>query len=132
MSELKVFVCNSSSMVRRLLKGLLEQDTGVKVIGEAPDGASCIEQVAKQKPDLVVMDLNLGSIDAPECMRRLQSSGVMSQVIVVSEHAKPGEARTREALDLGAVGFVTRPHSVMQMADIQPDLSKLLRRVLAR
>ena len=127
MADLKVLLCDASSLARKLLKGLLEQEGGLKVIGEAADGAACVEQVSKLRPDLVVMDLELGATGAAEVIRQVRANGLATQFLVVSPHAKAGEQRTREALDAGAAGFVARPASVMQMENVQADLARMVR-----
>jgi two-component system chemotaxis response regulator CheB len=122
--EVRVLVCDDSSLVRKLLTRMLEKEPGIRVIGEAVDGHDCIERVLDLLPDLVLIDLEMPVMDGIECIKEARRRGLTTPFLVVSEFAASGESRTQAALAAGAEGFLVRPHAVMQVDRIQPELAR--------
>ncbi len=73
---------------------------------EAPDGEASLRFLPKH-PDLVILDLELTSIDGLRLLRKIRRRDARVPIIVVSNRAD--EVRTAEALDQGAVDFVNKP-----------------------
>lgn len=73
----------------------------------ALDGASAIQQVLKQSPDVILIDLNLPGLSGKDLMVALQSQNVVSPVIVMAE--KGQEAGVIQAFRLGASDYLMLP-----------------------
>lgn len=87
--------------VRRLLSGL----SGVELC-EAESGPEALELFTKERPDLVLLDLNLEGMGGLEILRRLLIENDKVRVVVFSMHAEPIYAA--RALRLGARGYVSK------------------------
>lgn len=87
--------------VRRLLSGL----AGVE-LSEASSGTEALELFHKERPELVLLDLNLAGIGGLELLRRLLAEDEKVRVVVFSMHAEPVYAA--RALRLGARGYVSK------------------------
>lgn len=129
--EVRILVCDDSSLIRKLMVRMLEQEPGLKVIGEAADGHECLTKILDLKPDLVLLDLEMPAMDGVECILEARRMGLSTPFLVVSEFAATGESRTQAALAAGAEGFLVRPHAVMQVDRIQPELSRRVRQFIA-
>lgn len=123
--EVRILVCDDSTLVRKLMIRMLESEPHVRVIGEAADGHECLLRILDLKPDLVLLDLEMPAMDGVACIEEARRMGLDTPFLVISEFAT-SEARMQAALTAGAEGFLVRPHAVLQVDQIQPDLSRRL------
>ncbi|MAS37831.1 MAG: DNA-binding response regulator [Anaerolineaceae bacterium] len=120
--KLRILVVDDEPQIRRQLKIGLE-GYGYDVL-TASNGADAILQTAQQKPDMLILDIALGSEpDGLEVCRRLREWS-KTPIIVLSVHM---EDRTKvEALHTGADDYITKPFS---MAELEARVQAVLRRV---
>lgn len=118
----RVLVVDDEPQIRRQLKIGLE-GYGYEVL-TAPNGDDAIIQTAQQQPDMLILDISLGSEpNGIEVCRRLREWS-KTPIIVLSVH---GEDRTKvEALHTGADDYLTKPFS---MAELEARIQAVLRRV---
>src|SRR5215212_1928273 len=98
---------------RQILRDLL-RSADYEMI-EAADGAEALEAVAKRRPDLILMDIQLPILDGYEVTRRIRADPAMRTIpiIAVTSYALTGdEAKAREA---GCDDYVTKPYSPRQL-----------------
>jgi len=79
-------------------------------VDEAADGARALELVARDRPDLVLLDLNMPGISGPDLLEALKASRVTSGIPVVVVTAEEEEGR-RAAMQAGAEDYLTKPFS---------------------
>ena len=84
-------------------------------ITEAEDGEQALAAVVKERPDLIVMEIQLPSMDGYEAMRRIRTDPALSSIpiIVVSSYA-PNEEQ-QKARAAGCDDFVPKPYSPHQL-----------------
>lgn len=112
MSQAQILVVDDEPDIRQLVKEILEdEDYSVQV---AADGESARLIYAKQKPDLVLLDIWMPDIDGISLLKEWSSSGSLeSQVVIMSGH---GTLETAvEATRLGAFDFVQKPLSLAKL-----------------
>jgi two-component system, cell cycle response regulator DivK len=98
---------------RQIIRDLLTS-VGYELI-EAADGEEGVELAAKHKPDLILMDIQLPTLDGYEATRRIKADPATAHipVIAVTSYALSGdEAKTRAA---GCDGYVAKPFSPKQL-----------------
>lgn len=106
MNEIRVLIVDDHAMVRAGLRALLEAQAGLKVVGEAADGATAVERCRQLQPNVVLMDLTMpgrGGIGATEDIVR-EFPGVKVLVLTMHDDA----AYARQALAAGASGYVLK------------------------
>jgi len=118
---LRLLVVEDDDHIRTSLRWALE-DEGYDV-GEAASGEEALRAVAVSAPDLMVVDLMLGSMDGFEVIRQVRRT-LDLPIIVVSARADTSDIET--ALDAGADDYVTKPFAVKE---ITARLRALRRRV---
>jgi len=114
---LRVFLVDDHPIVRAGLRALLEERTGLSVIGEASDGATAVAEVDRLKPDVVVMDLAMPGPDGDgfAATRRIVQSNPNVRVLVLTTYASESDAA--RAIDAGATGYLlkdTAPDDIVQ------------------
>ena len=89
------------------------RSTGFEAVG-FEDGAVFWEALAKERPELIVLDVMLPGIDGIELLRRLKASPELCDIPVVMATAKGTEYDKIQGLDLGADYYLTKPFGVME------------------
>ncbi|MBI3363073.1 MAG: response regulator transcription factor [Chloroflexi bacterium] len=101
-----ILVVDDEPQLVKVLRGYLEQ-AGFRVV-TAGDGPMALTQHKHEKPDLVLLDLNLPGIDGIDVARRLRAS---SNVPIIMVTARVEETDRLIGLELGADDYVTKPFS---------------------
>src|SRR5579883_871827 len=98
---------------RRILRDLLTS-SGYELV-EAGDGEQALVMAERQRPDLILMDVQIPLIDGYEVTRRLKADPALRDIpiIVVTSYALSGdESKARAA---GCNGYVSKPYSTRQL-----------------
>lgn len=101
-----ILVVDDEPQIVKVLRGYLEQ-AGFRVV-TANDGPMAIAQYRHEKPDLVLLDLNLPGLDGIDVARRLRG---LSNVPIIMITARVDETDRLIGLELGADDYVTKPFS---------------------
>jgi two-component system chemotaxis response regulator CheY len=102
----KILVVDDAAFMRLSLKTSLEKN-GYDVVGEAENGLKAIEMYKKLKPEIVTMDITMPDMDGIEALAQIMKYDPKAQVIMLS--AMGQEVKIREAVLLGAKGFIVKP-----------------------
>jgi len=103
---LSVFVADDHSIVREGLRRLIEAEPDLKVCGEAADGREVLDEVARVRPDIIVLDITMPKLGGLETLERLRSNDSGVKVILLSGHSDPPFIQS--AISLGADGYVLK------------------------
>ncbi len=105
---IRILIADDHPIFRDGLRRLLEAEPGLKVIGEASDGAEAVKLARQLKPDLMLLDLAMPRHPGLEALRELGSgaSGVSARIILLTAAAE--KRQIVEALQLGARGVVLK------------------------
>lgn len=104
--QIRLVLVDDHPVLREGVKALLGAERDLKVVGEASDGASALEQVGKLRPDLVVMDVSLPGPSGADTTRDLKRSYPEINVLALSVHEELAFARAM--LDAGASGYALK------------------------
>ncbi len=104
---IRVLIVDDSAFMRNALGKMLASDPDIEVAGIARDGVEALEKVALLKPDLVTMDIEMPRMDGIEALRRIMATSPLP-VIMVSSLTTEGARATLEALEIGAVDFLSK------------------------
>ncbi|HUF36580.1 MAG TPA: chemotaxis-specific protein-glutamate methyltransferase CheB [Gemmatimonadales bacterium] len=105
---LRVFVVDDSAFVRRAMARILDAQPGVRVIGEAANGAEALDRIPRLDPDLVTLDVAMPGLDGLQVLRGLLRWKPELRVLMLSAHTKLGAEATVAALAAGAVDFIDK------------------------
>ena len=103
----QVLIADDEPITRMLVKILLERD-GYSVL-EAQTGREALEIAARQRPDLIVMDLNMPQMDGYDAIRQLRLMPALSDVPVVVLTSDDGPGVERRVLEIGANDYLVKP-----------------------
>lgn len=103
---IRVLLVDDQPVVRSGLRMILEADEDIEIVGEAADGAAGIELIAAVDPDVVLMDIQMPTLDGIEATRRLTAMGSRSRVLVLTTYGL--DEYVFDALQAGAAGFLLK------------------------
>lgn len=108
MSKIKVLIVDDSALVRQMLTEMLNSAPDIEVIGVAHDPIMAREKIKALNPDVLTLDVEMPKMDGVTFLRNLMRLHPMP-VVMVSSLTEKGADITLEALELGAVDFVSKP-----------------------
>ncbi len=99
-------LADDHDIVRRGLRGILENEGCCKVLAEAADGLTAAQLVEKHKPQILVLDLNMPRLHGIEVLRQTRTTSPNTRVIVLSMHSD--EPYVIESLRAGAMAYILK------------------------
>jgi DNA-binding NarL/FixJ family response regulator len=102
-------------IVRQGLRTLLEAEDNCRVIGEAADGLAAIDLIARLRPNVAILDLQMPDLNGLEVARRSREKAPETRVIILSMHAD--EPFVVEALRHGVSGYVLKGSATADLID---------------
>ncbi|MDH5545801.1 MAG: chemotaxis response regulator protein-glutamate methylesterase [Gammaproteobacteria bacterium] len=108
MSKVKVLIVDDSALVRQMLTEMLEGDPGIEVVGSASDPFIARDKIKKLNPDVLTLDVEMPKMDGVTFLSNIMRLRPMP-VIMVSSLTEQGADVTLQALEYGAIDFVTKP-----------------------
>lgn len=108
--KIRVLVVDDSAFMRKVLSSIISADPVLEVAGEARDGREAVQQAEGLKPDVITMDINMPHMDGLQATEAIMSSSPRP-IVIVSSESREGADPTLKALELGAIDFVAKPSS---------------------
>jgi DNA-binding NarL/FixJ family response regulator len=106
MSSIRIFVVDDFEPFRQFVCATLGERNDLQIVGEAADGLEAVQKAVELKPDLILMDIGLPSLNGLEAARRILELVPESKIIFLSQESSA--ELVQEALDLGAWGYVVK------------------------
>jgi len=103
---IRVLIADDHALVRDGLRRMLESTADIRVVGEAETGDQVLVAVAREQPDVLVLDVAMPGPGFLEILRTLREGHPRVRTVVLSAHAE--EEYAERALKAGAVGYVTK------------------------
>jgi len=103
---IRILLADDHPVVRDGLAAMLGTQPDFQVAGEAGTGAEAVAEAARLRPDVVLMDLEMPSLDGIEAIRRLRAADPAIQVVVLT--AFDTDERILGALQAGAQGYLLK------------------------
>ncbi len=126
-NPLRVLIIDDSALMRKLLRDILSQDSGIEVVGAASDAFEARDLIKQLNPDVLTLDVEMPRMDGITFLKNLMRLRPMP-VVMVSTHTTSGASVTLDALEIGAVDFVSKPR-FDQTHDIQKYTDEVISKV---
>jgi two-component system chemotaxis response regulator CheB len=106
--KIKVLVIDDSSLIRGVMKEIIDRERDMECVGAAPDPLVAREMIKTLNPDVLTLDVEMPRMDGLDFLDRLMRLRPMP-VLMVSTLTERGSDITFRALELGAVDFIAKP-----------------------
>ncbi len=104
--EIRILIADDHTIVREGLRKLLDDESGIEVVGEATDGRDAVAKAIDLLPDIVIMDLSMPGLHGLEATRQICKRSPKTRVLILSMHKN--EAYVLQALQSGASGYILK------------------------
>jgi len=125
--KFKVLIVDDSAFMRKVLETIISGDDQLQVVGQAKDGREAVTLAESLKPDVITMDINMPHVDGLQATAQIMISNPRP-IVIVSSESREGASSTLKALELGAIEFVAKPSSGIDL-DMNSVKEELLRKV---
>ncbi len=102
----RLLIADDHALVRQGLRGMLEREPDIEVVGEAHNGREAVDLCSALGPNLVLMDLRMPEMDGLEATRAIKHECPEVSVLMVTMH--DNQDYMREAAKAGAAGYVLK------------------------
>jgi DNA-binding NarL/FixJ family response regulator len=104
--EIRILVADDHPIVRKGLRFNIEEDPGLKVVGEAADGQAALDLIRKLRPQIAVLDIDMPKLDGLAVAREMARQKLDTKIIFLTFHAD--EDLFRSAMELGSRGYILK------------------------
>ncbi|MFC0114773.1 response regulator [Kibdelosporangium aridum] len=111
---IKVLLVDDHPVVREGLRGMLDAEPDLTVVGEAGSGEEAVALAAAHRPDVILMDLRMPGLDGAGATEKIMSSNSGSRVIVLTTYET--DADILRAVEAGATGYLLKDASRAELA----------------
>ena len=126
MKPIRVLIVEDSPIVQIVLKRVLSGEPDIEVMGVASDAFEAKKWVMKDLPDVITLDIEMPRMDGITFLKHLMSYRPIP-VVMISSYTHKNSLRTMEALEAGAVDFVTKPSQ-----DVERELTELRNDIISK
>lgn len=138
---IRVVLIDDHAIVRSGLKAVLGAAKDIQVVGEGADGSEALALVQRLNPDVVVMDLSMGSTDGMSATKQLVEADARARVLVLTMHGE--DEYLVPVLEAGAAGYLVKSAADRDLIDavrtvargevyVRPTAARVLARELKR
>ena len=113
--SITVLLVDDHMLVRRGFRRLLEDDPSIEVVAEAGDGQQAVELALLHRPQVVVMDFALPSMNGGLATRRIMAALPETAVLILSMHPEP--VYVRNCMEAGARGYLLKNAMDLELAE---------------
>jgi DNA-binding NarL/FixJ family response regulator len=114
---IRVVLADDQELVRAGFRVLIESADDIEVVGQASDGEQAVTAVARERPDVVLMDIRMPNVDGLEATRRIRALDGAESVRILILTTFDLDEYVHEALRAGASGFLLKDASPTALLD---------------
>jgi NarL family two-component system response regulator LiaR len=110
-----ILIVDDHAIVRKGVRGYLEVQPDLAVVGDAAGGEEAVRIVTELVPDVVLMDLVMPGMDGVEATRRIRDASPRTQVVVLTSHHEDGHIFP--AIKAGAISYILKDVDPRDLAE---------------
>lgn len=107
--SVRILLADDHTIVRQGLARLLEEQSDLKVVGEATDGMAAVDQTLALRPDIVIMDIAMPRLNGIEAAKRIRKQSPKTKILILSMYSQ--EHYIHELLETGVSGYLLKDSS---------------------
>lgn len=110
--EVRVMIVDDSATFRKIFRDVLGEIPGTYCVGHARNGEEALEKIPGQRPDLVILDVEMPILGGLETLAEIRKRHPGVAVVMTSALSSQGADMTMKALQSGAIHFIIKPEGV--------------------
>ena len=109
----RVLVAEDFAPFRQFIRSTLVERTDLQVISEVADGLEAVQKAEELKPDLILLDIGLPTLNGIEAARQIRKLAPESKIIFLTQESSTDVMQ--EAISLGAWGYVVKARAATDL-----------------
>ncbi len=122
MDNIKVLLVDDHQIIRDGIRSLLSYAEGIEVVGECSDGLEAISCAVSDKPDVILMDINMPKINGIDATKKIITDNPDSKILVLTVHDEL--AYISKMLHAGSLGYVLKTTNKAELITAIKSVSK--------
>lgn len=122
--RLKTLIVDDEPVARKVLREELESIPDVEIVGEADNGAGALNRIAEQRPDVVLLDLQMPGMGGLDVVSKLKRGSYLPVIVIVTAY----DQYALQAFDAGAVDYLLKPVGQRRLTEAIEKAKRLTRR----
>jgi DNA-binding NarL/FixJ family response regulator len=118
----RVLLVDDHPVVREGLRGMINAEGDLTVVGEAGSGAEAVALAESLCPDVILMDLRMPDVDGVTATERILAASPSIRIVVVTTYES--DADILRAVEAGAAGYLLKDASRLELADAVRDAAR--------
>ncbi|MBF0815549.1 response regulator transcription factor [Microbacterium paludicola] len=114
--SIRVVLADDEQLLRYTLGALLTLDGSIAIVGQASDGAEAVTVAVRERPDVLVIDLEMPGTDGLHAVESIRRQVPEQKILMLTRHARPGVLR--RALKAGVRGFMSKSADPELIGDV--------------
>ena len=115
MNPTRILLVDDHALVRAGIRALIEGKPGIEVIAECGDGEEALRIIGESRPNLVLLDITIPSINGFEVLEHITKQYPQTRVIILTVHQ--GTEYAMRALRAGAAGYLPKSAATVELED---------------
>ena len=118
--SIKVMLVDDHALIREGIKQLLEFDGSIEVIEQTSDGIECLEKLKTERPDILLLDINMPKMNGIEVLEALKAKKDPVKVLILTVHSEV--EYLVKAVDIGANGYILKDSGSVELKQAIMDI----------
>jgi len=114
-APVRIVLVDDHPIVRKGLREVVEETPGMAVVGEAGDGEAALRLIEAERPDVVVLDVEMPRADGFSVLRALRDAPSRPEFVLLTMHGRQDLLRT--AFDLGVKAYVVKEGAMLDVVE---------------
>jgi DNA-binding NarL/FixJ family response regulator len=115
MSTIQIVLADDHALVRQGTKRILEEDSDLKVVGEAENGEQALELIKRLNPDVAVLDIRMPKINGVEVVRKINGSSPKTKILILS--AYDDDEYILALMEAGVSGYLLKAAGAKELVE---------------
>src|ERR1700683_2978259 len=112
--QIRILLAEDNASFRRSLRMLIQSEGDIQVVGEAKDGLEAVQFAKALKPDVIVMDIAMPTMNGLLATEKIMAASQAIRVLILSAHPDP--EYIQQAMSFGASGYLLKQSSTKFLA----------------
>lgn len=120
-NKISVLLVDDHALVRKGFRRMIEDDSEIRVVGEASSGIEAVQLCQQLKPQVIVMDMAMPEMDGVQATREILKRMPKTAILILSMYSQ--ENYVRNAFDAGALGYILKNANDIDLASAIKDVA---------
>lgn len=115
MKKKRILIVDDSAVIRGMISRIIQEEQDIEIVGSAANGQMAVQFYTREKPDLVLLDIDMPIMDGIEALKEIMRIDRAAKVVMCSTLTQKNAEISMQAMALGAVDYIPKPETAREM-----------------